>query len=186
MEKESELMQHCMIDLETLGTRPGAVLLSIGAVMFDPRTGDLGAEFYVELDKRQARFGMHVEENTLEWWEQQSPAARAVFDNEHGMVLTDALRTFGAYLTVNRTSDDIRVWGNGAAFDNVLLGVAYARTELRQPWNYRFDRCYRTVCAMFPDIKREQLGTHHNALDDAKSQARHLMEIVRSTTINLA
>jgi inhibitor of KinA sporulation pathway (predicted exonuclease) len=31
-----------------------------------------------------------------------------------------------------------------------------------------------------PSIKLERVGTHHNALDDAKSQALHLMKILEA------
>ena len=46
---------HVMIDLETMGTTPESAIVSIGAVMFDPRTGKVGKaetkySFYAELD----------------------------------------------------------------------------------------------------------------------------------------
>ncbi len=35
-----------MFDLETLGKKPSATILTIGAVLFYPRTGELGEQFY--------------------------------------------------------------------------------------------------------------------------------------------
>ena len=66
------------------------------------------------------------------------------------------------------------VWGNGATFDNVILSNAYKAAGMEQPWKFWDDRCYRTVKGLLPDIKIERLGTHHNAVYDAMSQARHL------------
>ena len=42
-------MNHIMLDLETLDTSPSAVVLSSGAVAFDPYTNALGDRFYVEM-----------------------------------------------------------------------------------------------------------------------------------------
>lgn len=38
-------MHHLMLDIETLDIKPSAVILVVAAVFFDPRTGELGAEF---------------------------------------------------------------------------------------------------------------------------------------------
>ncbi|EQB5416190.1 3'-5' exoribonuclease domain-containing protein, partial [Escherichia coli] len=39
-----------MIDTETLGTGPDAVIFAIGAVFFDPFTGKLGKQFEKLID----------------------------------------------------------------------------------------------------------------------------------------
>ena len=44
-------MEHCMVDLETLGKRAGCPILSIGAVFFDPVEKQLGEEFYVVVNR---------------------------------------------------------------------------------------------------------------------------------------
>ena len=67
---------------------------------------------------------------------------------------------------------------NGAAFDNVILASAYRRNGTRQPWQFLNDRCYRTMKAQYPAVKMQRNGTHHNAVDDAESQARHLIAMM--------
>ena len=43
--------RHCMIDIESLGVVPGSIVLSIGAVMFNPyEEGAVGATFYGVID----------------------------------------------------------------------------------------------------------------------------------------
>ena len=73
---------------------------------------------------------------------------------------------------------EIAVWGNGATFDNVIIANAYKAVSLDKPWAYRSDRCYRTMINTFQDVRKPDMqGTVHNALDDAKLQAKHLCMI---------
>jgi len=50
---------------------------------------------------------------------------------------------------------------------------------MERPWYFWNDRCYRTMKSLYPQIPMERDGVHHNALDDAISQARHLMAILK-------
>lgn len=77
-----------------------------------------------------------------------------------------------------RHTHDAEVWGNGASFDNVILRGAYARNSTPAPWAWWNDRCYRTIKALHREVPMERLGTHHNALDDAISQALHLIRML--------
>ncbi|EPW0643735.1 3'-5' exoribonuclease domain-containing protein, partial [Escherichia coli] len=45
---------HLMIDLETMGKNPDAPIISIGAIFFDPQTGDMGPEFSKTVDLETA------------------------------------------------------------------------------------------------------------------------------------
>ncbi|EHX7881095.1 3'-5' exoribonuclease, partial [Escherichia coli] len=45
---------HLMIDLETMGKNPDAPIISIGAIFFDPQTGDMGPEFSKTIDLETA------------------------------------------------------------------------------------------------------------------------------------
>src|ERR1700721_3055421 len=93
-------MNHVMADIETLGTRPGSVILSIGAVAFDHRQG-LGPEFHVKINQQSSeRAGLTVDKGTLAWWMRQSPEARALLDETRngGVDLENALNQFTDYL----------------------------------------------------------------------------------------
>lgn len=175
-------MQHIMLDLETLDTRPSAVIVSIGAVAFDPHTRELGDKFYVEMTgdlfAQQAR-GRTISADTVSWWMQQSADARMLFDpniaNRRSTV--DALDSFADFIAANG-GRDAEIWGNGADFDNILLGSMYESFDLRKPWSYSRNRCYRTMKNIgVGPRKAARMGTHHNALDDALTQAVHLQEI---------
>jgi hypothetical protein len=71
------------------------------------------------------------------------------------------------------------LWGNGAVFDNVILSNAYAACAIDKPWKFWNDKCYRTLKGLYPQIELERTGTHHNALDDAVSQANHAVKILQ-------
>lgn len=180
-------MEHVMLDLETLGTVPGCSILSIGAVEFCPKTHELGEEFYEVVSRVSCKeAGLFEQADTLAWWTRQSAEARSVLDlasSGRCLELGDALAGLDRFMK-RRTNR--RVWGNGADFDNPLLAVAHHKVGLKQCWPSYNGRCYRTVKNLAPHIKMERGGTHHNALDDAKSQARHLLSIVRQTTLTLA
>lgn len=166
-------MNHVMLDLETMGNGPSAAIVAIGAVRFgDGVTGD---EFYerVNLESSLA-IGLKMDASTVLWWMQQSDAARAELYRRDGCPIELALEKFAAWLPPL----DAQVWGNGASFDNVILNTAYRFAGKEGPWKFWNDRCYRTIKALHPHIKVEQRGTHHHALDDARSQARHLMQIL--------
>lgn len=169
--------QDVMLDLETFGTSPGSVIVSIGAVAFNK--DELGPTFYRNIDISDAmRAGFHVQGETLAWWMQQSDGARsALFNNPDPITLKEALNRFSEYLRT--LPPRVRVWGNGATFDNVLLSEAYRGCGIRRPWSYKDDVCFRTLNKFVGAVYPERVGTHHNALDDAKTQAIAAQSILK-------
>jgi exodeoxyribonuclease VIII len=172
-----------MVDLETLGTKPGSLILSIGATTFG--RGASGSKFHAVI-KRQTALdaGLTEDAATVAWWAKQSPEARKTLDlatagGTMTLALGDALCDFSTWL-YNECHDhkERRVWGNGASFDNVLIHGAYRACGFYPAWDYTGDRCYRTLKALRPDIRMNRTGTHHNALDDAVSQAQHAFDIL--------
>ena len=181
---------HVMFDLETLGTVPGCVGLSIGAVEFRPHTGELGDTFYVVIDVDSSLDHFLTEDpDTVQWWLGQSEEARAVLTEArsgNASSLPDAMNALNAWLAKLGPGSKIRSWGNGADFDNPILRVMYDAANVKPYAGSYGGRCYRTVKNLDElfgeffkfeklDRGRDRVGVHHNALDDAKSQAIHLM-----------
>jgi exodeoxyribonuclease VIII len=167
-----------MLDLETMGTGPNADIVAIGAVAFDIQAGTIGDRFYRVVDLgTSVDMGGEIDADTVLWWMKQSDDARAMFTRD-GVALSEALADFMVWLSSPVASDTVRMWGNGSAFDNVILSSAYRSSTRMQPWRHWNDRCYRTVKSLYPDVKLERVGTHHNAVDDAESQARHLIAML--------
>ena len=163
---------HIMLDLETMGTRPDAPIIAIGAVAFDKE--GVHASFYEVLSLAWAvRDGAVMSPETVIWWLQQSDEARSAI-TRGGIEPRVALGRFSRFVELHRGD---AMWGNGASFDNVILSETYLRLGMKAPWPFWKDKCYRTAKGMYPDVALERSGTHHNALDDARSQAEHLIAI---------
>lgn len=184
-------MCEIMLDLETMATTPNAAIVSIGAVIFSPHEDSediLGSEFYRKIDLRSSsESGGEIDPETVTWWLNQSKDAQSqTFDglvgNRRIYNHSEVLRQFSDWLSIVAPDEkDRAVWGNGVAMDNVILGNAYKRIGMSQPWSFRGDRCYRTMKSLYPDVKMDpRIGTYHNALDDAKNQALHLAKIFKS------
>lgn len=77
------------------------------------------------------------------------------------------------------------VWGNGADFDPVLLSSAYRAIGRPPPHKFYNVHCFRTLKNLFPVEKPARDGTHHNALDDAIHQVKHLHKILQEHGITL-
>ena len=166
------MKMHIMIDLETMGTRPNAPIVSIGAVTFNG--AGIGGEFYRNVSlKTSVAGGGIIDPDTLMWWMGQGDEARAALTDGGSGGLTYALDDLAKWMPIGVKG----VWGNGASFDNVILSETYIRAGMQCPWPFWKDKCYRTVKGMYPDVALERSGTHHNALDDARTQAEHLIAI---------
>lgn len=168
---------HCMIDIETLGTAPGSIILSIGAVMFDPLGDGLGAEFYANIDPvdAQAR-GPTIDASTVLWWFDQTEDAR-VHLKPMRLPLDHVLGGLAAFQRDHRTR---RVWGHGATFDPVLLDAAYRACGLKTPWRPYDARDTRTLYELAGVKPDRAAGLHHDALDDAKAQALAVQAAMRA------
>jgi hypothetical protein len=174
-------MNNIMLDLETLDTATTGVILSIGAVGFDKR--GLGKEFYHTIRAQSAiDAGLTISGDTFKWWMgQKGEARKALFENN--VDLQDALVAFRGWIDAHFDTKQVEVWGNGADFDNAMLQHAYAKLGMEAPWKFWNNRCYRTACDILGPGPRKQEGVFHNALDDARSQAKHLVETFNARAV---
>lgn len=176
---------HAMNDNETLATEPDAVVLSIGLQLFDPAFGigwpAMGAGFYVVLS-RDEQHSRRSDPKTIAWWAEQSPDARRLFEDEQTRV-RPALLEMNDFIERHMGPRAERMlWGNGAAFDNVVLKDLYRWAGVPFPFKYHNDRCYRTLKALMPEdtlYGRPRAGVHHNAADDARFQAEDAVHMLR-------
>lgn len=179
------MFSHIMLDLETLDTGPRSVVTSIGAVAFDPHVSGpsgLGDKFYVELTDDlsiQQQCGRTISGDTVVWWMRQGQAAQQLFEprtNEFRVGTIKGLNRFAEFIDANGARD-VQIWGNGADFDNIILGSLYEDLGMKKPWSYSRNRCFRTMKNLPGAGHFPRQGTHHNALDDAFTQAQHLQAI---------
>ncbi|EFL0223270.1 exonuclease [Escherichia coli] len=171
---------HLMIDLEIMGKNPDAPIISIGAIFFDPQTGDMGPEFSKTIDLETA--GGVIDRDTIKWWLKQSREAQSAIMTDE-IPLDDALLQLREFIDENSGEFFVQVWGNGANFDNVILRRSYERQGIPCPWRYYNDRDVRTIVELGKAIDFDARtaipfeGEHHNALDDARYQAKYVSAI---------
>ena len=169
-------INHVMIDIETMALTERAAIVSIGAVIFDPRANKVTAEtFYRELNWRKQ--GRTIDPNTRQWWTQQTKAARASLRGKGGLV--DALEDLAWWLP-----DDCKVWGNGPTFDIIILENAYRQEGVAVPWKFWNIRDCRTIKDIYESARGgfsdASGGVEHNALDDARYQAEYVCKMWKS------
>lgn len=169
-----------VIDLETLGTKPGCTILSIGACTvlhgqyIDPFAS---APFYGTICRGSCQIAGLVEDpETYAWWMKQDPVIRMeAFSQQYDLPwildkFSDWMKSFKA---------PINLWGNSPAFDCGILAAAYkAVGEDVPPWNYYEERDFRTVTKLFPQFPRVAPVRKHHALDDAIAEAATLAPIL--------
>ncbi len=188
----SEIMfTHLMVDLETMGKKPGAPIVSVGAVFFDPASGMTGAEYYQVINLESSMsFGARPDASTILWWLKQSPEARSAIVVDDTVGLVEALEKLLDFIAENAAngSKNVQLWGNGSSFDCSLLEAAFELADTPFPiphWNYRD---VRTVVELGKavglnaryDIPFE--GDQHNALADARHQVKYVSAIWQRLT----
>ncbi|EOP1177887.1 3'-5' exoribonuclease, partial [Escherichia coli] len=185
----SRVWIHLSVDLETMGTNPDAPINSIGGTFFDPATGEMGPEFSKAIDLETS--GGIIDRKTIKWWAKRSREAQsAIFTDE--ISLDVALRLFIEFIEKNSGGRFVQVWGNGANFDNVILRRSYERQGIPCPWLYYNDRDVRTIVELGNAIGFDVRmaipfeGVPHNALDDARHQAKQVSAIWQKLIPNQA
>jgi hypothetical protein len=118
---------HGMIDLETLSTRPDAVILTLGAIKFNPYTQDDPYDplyFKVDVDAQTA-LGRHVMEDTINWWGTQPQEIQ-----DEALGEGDRTSLEDTVKKINRWGVGIDVWWcQGPLFDFAILQNLYAQLD---------------------------------------------------------
>lgn len=123
---------HIMLDIETLGTRPGSMLSAIGACTLGVAPA-MRRTFYVRTElEGQDRLGLHADPATLRWWLRQDAAARREITETPTATLTEGLLALSSFLVEARYdfSQDAEkrplcIWSYGPSFDAPLVEAAW-------------------------------------------------------------
>lgn len=177
-----------MVDIETLGTSNTAVILSIGAIRFNPFSSDkvfdekegkiLCPSFY-RVIHRETQRGRTIDRSTEDWWDhpERAEAKKQIVEYPDKVHLVDALDDLWEFMKGCKKG-----WGCAPSFDQSILGNAmemyginklkgnrnplpipfWDEMDVRTVENFVFGKKHRA------DIRK---GTYHNALDDCVTQA---------------
>ena len=184
-----------MVDLETCGVVSGSVILTIGAVRFDPRAKFLSADdlsgtgldpltmredraFYRRVDIDSCLdLGMTQDPDTMKWWSEQDPDARfEAFAADPRIKLREALLQFCMWF---KGTGAAKIWSHGATFDVAMVEGTCRHTELHIPWKFWDIRDTRTLYD-FTGISPHRPMNHHHALWDALHQAEAVQRAYRT------
>ena len=173
-------MKRVMVDIETAGTGPRALVLSIGAIKWDSESPDTVQALHVYPDHtEQEKDGRVVTLDTMKWWMEQSPEAQLVF-TANTIHPVQAATMLMPYL-----DDADEIWANGPDFDCVILQDFMKQYNPRYHWPFWKHRCHRTMKNLFANQipVGSPRGVAHNALDDAKFQAKQLQGILANLNV---
>jgi exodeoxyribonuclease VIII len=168
-----------MLDIETLGKKPDAVVLSVGAAVMDMATLTIVDRKYWLLD-HEDQDGRSIDADTVLWWLQQSDAARSAFRSQLQESPEQFAFELGDLFTKYATTTP---WANGTNFDLPIL-ADLVREYRKPPWGYRHQDMRSLATVMenvlsWKDYSKQHNPTAHNALDDAVCQANYVLECMR-------
>ena len=169
------MARHLMVDLETLATSPDAVILTIGAVTFDPASNKIFDKLYYRVDVDSCdRLGMVVDDATIEWWSKQAANVQTeAFAEDNRVPIEEVIEKFHKFAW-----NCDAFWSHGATFDLVILDCYYRKLNKVPPWNFWQIRDTRTLFDLGYDPEMPKEGLH-NALEDASRQAVGVQTIYR-------
>ena len=159
-----------MIDIESLDTSPYCVILTIGAVRFDPKgTGVVERlELRPTIEDQTEVYNRVINDDTIRWWGTQNPAALEEAMGDQGREsFKDCMEKLYKFCWNRRA-----VWSNGASFDCVVMETAWQQLGMRIPWPFYTVRDTRTLYEV-AGVKLKDGGhvTSHKAVEDAERQA---------------
>ena len=164
-----------MLDIETLGTCPDCVVLTLGAVKFNPYTReDITDGIYCkpDVDDQIAR-GRIVREDTMEWWSTQAEAVREEALGMEGRIpVVQMLQELNRFLVGANN-----IWAQGTVFDIGILEHLYKQYGMVANWNYWQITDSRTLFKIHGDPRVKGKEGLHNALEDCVSQAQAVQQI---------
>ena len=160
-----------MIDIESLHTSLDCVILTIGAVLFDPKGQGIidRIEIRPTIEDQTDVYDRKINEDTIAWWGKQSPEAIEEALGDHGRVsFQDAMTQLHKFCW-NRAKSP---WSNGATFDIPVMENAWRQLGMVPPWNFWDIRDTRTLYDV-TGVKLKDGGhvTSHKAVEDAERQA---------------
>ena len=169
------MSKDLMLDIETLDTKPTALVLSLGLVWFDFDNPEVvpyeGKHHKIELRDQQRELGRTISVDTVMWWMEQSKQAQLGLSSPF-TERTPVATLHGIVEGAVQEAD--RIWAKGPDFDCVILANMFPAIK----WPFWKHRDVRTILDVARIKERRFEGIAHNALDDSINQANALREAV--------
>lgn len=167
-------LDNLMIDIETFGTKPNAIILSIAVVPFKMSGKTSRTKFFQSIDIDSCvDAGQTIDPNTVLWWLKKSKEEQETLYDHTGGLLYHVLKDLADY--IKSFGEDVCVWGNSARFDLGILEHAFGLFKLDTPWKFYNERDVRTLVALNPEIKKNMPfeGVKHDPVNDCHHQIKY-------------
>ena len=184
-------MNNIMVDIETLDTKPGAVIISIAAVSFntiilyktieDFKNDLLSSKIFVEIDIDDSlKKGYTISRSTIQFWFEKDFNPLGNFQIAS---VNEALDWLACFI---KGFENPILWANGITFDGSILEAMYLKERLKIPWKYNAWRDSRTLFRLANKEIAEItiMGTPHNPLHDCYNQIAKLNSILKYHKLN--
>lgn len=182
-----------MIDIETLGRRPGCAIIQIAAVPFNINTGEVSKNTFkmsINLDHQlKSGKGFTYCKNTYKWWKGTNKSLFSQLSKSK-TTYNQVGQKFQEWFNSLEDDQNIRVWGNSNRFDIGIIEGWYLKAigqKFNPFWNTWLERDVRTIASLDPTIKTKTkfIGTKHDAINDCKHQIKYCREIVKKYKLKI-
>jgi hypothetical protein len=176
----SLVADNLMIDIEAIGIRPGSVVTSVGACMFNLSTGEVEDVFKVNIDiSSSIKYGLKVDGKTLGFWFSQSKEAQDAMLKDP-VPLPEACKGLIKFCQSHHVD---LAWANGAPYDFPMIEAVFDSCGAWFPILHKKVMCMRPLRALVgykapPEYFDEGKWMHHDALDDCRRQVQMLHDMV--------
>lgn len=180
--------RHYMLDIETLGTKPGCVVLEYALRHFLNEDEDSGvysvvsgAITHVRIDiDAQVKAGAVIDFDTLKWWLNTDPLRLQNVVNEDDVQTP----TFAAnWLQDSFYWQSITIWARDPDFDCAIMEDFYSRFGKpgKRIWHFANKRSHRTIIDL-AGIKHIPALDAHSAVADVDAQIESAIKALRILT----
>lgn len=174
-----------MIDIETLGLVPRAVVTQIGVMPFDFQQPIYSSGINVSVDASSSLMnGGIVQAESLYWTAENN--LKSLINTSHKSSLYNALILVGEYIKdVNPTF----VWAKGPQFDCIILESWYNYFNIPVPWTYNQLRDVRTLeflARSFEIDIGEIYDRYKDGLHDALHDCKLQIEVCKKVMENVS
>lgn len=174
---------HLVLDIETLGTKPGCVVTEIGMVVIKDMHIVDSASWKVDIISSIYKLGMTVDKSTAEWWSSFPDDKIDELINQSDLAIPPNIVTELMSKFLLKYDFDY-FWGNSPDFDYNILNELVVRSNrlhdkpLKMPWEGCFwkMRDVRTLISGSGMKDYNISNSHsHEAIFDATYEAQQLL-----------